>query len=64
MAYLSNFYELPTTFSALDVYHDLQSRRYMVQLMENEGPGSADFSQPAPNDDFFSPASLRARGVR
>ncbi|WP_271409142.1 DUF1329 domain-containing protein [Pseudomonas sp. Q1-7] len=64
MAYLSNFYELPATSSALDVNHDLQSRRYMVQWLENEEPGSADFSQPIPNDDYFSPSSLRARGVR
>ena len=64
MAYLSNLYDLPTTMSVLDVNHDLQSRRYMVQLMENETQGSIDFSQPVPNDEYFSPASLRARGVR
>lgn len=64
LAYLTNLYELPSTSSALDVYHDLQSRRYMVQWLENEEPGSADFSRPVPNDDYFSPASLRARGVR
>ncbi|MFZ6045425.1 DUF1329 domain-containing protein [Pseudomonas sp. CR3202] len=64
MAYLTNTYELPSTGSALDVFHDLQSRRYMVQWLDNEQPGITDYSQPAPSDDYFSPASLRARGVR
>ncbi|OLF53434.1 DUF1329 domain-containing protein [Pseudomonas chlororaphis] len=64
MAYLTNTYELPAIGSALDVFHDLQSRRYMVQWLDNEEAGTADFSQPAPDEEYFSPASLRARGVR
>lgn len=31
IAYLKNYYDLPTTWSALDVFHDLQARRYHVQ---------------------------------
>ncbi len=64
MAYLAGLYELPATGAILDVFHDLQSRRYMVQWLDNEQPGTTDYSQPAPNEDYFSPASLRARGVR
>ncbi|NBA94298.1 DUF1329 domain-containing protein [Pseudomonas sp. R5(2019)] len=64
MAYLKNFYELPTVWSALDVYHDLQARRYHVQNLDNEEVGTVDFAQVAPNTDEFSAAALRRRGVR
>jgi len=64
MALLTNFYVLPTTWSALDMYHDLQSRRLFVMNLVDEAPASADFSLPVPNDDYFSPAALRRRGTR
>ncbi|UVE16461.1 DUF1329 domain-containing protein [Pseudomonas sp. LS44] len=64
IAYLKNYYELPTTWSALDVFHDLQSRRYYVQNLDNEEPSTIDFSQPIPDDGYFKPAALRRRGTR
>ncbi|OLU26209.1 outer membrane lipoprotein-sorting protein [Pseudomonas sp. PA15(2017)] len=64
MAYLKNYYELPTTWSALDVFHDLQARRYHVQNLDNEEANTIDFSQPTANDGYFTPAALRRRGTR
>ena len=64
MAYLKNFYELPTTWSALDVFHDLQARRYHVQHLDNEEASTVDFSRPIPAAADFSPAALRRMGTR
>lgn len=64
MAYLKNFYELPTVWTALDTFHDLQARRYGVQWLDNEEPGTVDFSQPPPPDSAFSPAALRRKATR
>jgi hypothetical protein len=64
IAYLKNYYELPTTWSALDVFHDLQARRYHVQNLDNQESGTIDFSQPVPEDGYFKPAALRRRGTR
>ncbi|WP_417662642.1 DUF1329 domain-containing protein [Pseudomonas sp.] len=64
VAYLKNYYELPTTWSALDVFHDLQARRYYVQNLDNEESSTIDFSQPIPDDGYFKPAALRRRGTR
>jgi hypothetical protein len=63
MAYLKNFYDLPTTWSALDVFHDLQARRYYVQNLDNEEASTVDFSQPVPEDAYFMPSALRQRGT-
>ncbi|TBU82093.1 DUF1329 domain-containing protein [Pseudomonas daroniae] len=64
LAYLKNYYELPTTWSALDVFHDLQARRYHVQNLDNEEANTIDFSQPIAGDGYFTPAALRRRGTR
>ncbi|HBO3968853.1 TPA: DUF1329 domain-containing protein [Pseudomonas aeruginosa] len=64
MAYLKNFYDLPTTWSALDVFHDLQARRYYVQNLDNEETQTVDFAQPIPKDAYFMPSALRFRGTR
>jgi len=55
---------LPTTWSALDVFHDLQARRYHVQNLDNEEPNTIDFSQISPEESEFTPAALRRRGTR
>jgi hypothetical protein len=60
--HLKNFYDLPTTWSALDVFHDLQARRYYVQNLDNEEASTVDFSQPVPEDAYFMPSALRQRG--
>ena len=64
VAYLKNYYELPTTWSALDVFHDLQSGRYYVQNLDNEESGTSDFGQPLPDANHFSVATLRRVGTR
>jgi hypothetical protein len=64
IAYLKNYYDLPTTWSALDTFHDLQARRYHVQNLDNEESSTIDFSQPVPDDGYFKPAALRRRGTR
>ncbi len=64
IAYLKNYYDLPTTWSALDSFHDLQARRYHVQNLDNEEPSTIDFSQAVPDDGYFKPAALRRRGTR
>lgn len=64
MAYLKNFYDVPTVWTALDTFHDLQARRYGVQWLDNEEPGTVDFSQPSPGDAAFTPAALRRKASR
>lgn len=64
IAYLKSFYELPTTWTALDTFHDLQSRRYHVQNLDNEEADTIDFSLKVPDDSYFKPAALRRRGIR
>jgi hypothetical protein len=61
-AFLKNYYEVPTTWSALDVFHDLRSKRYHAQYLDNEEETLLDFSQAVPGDSYFSPAALRRRG--
>ncbi len=63
-AYLKNYYELPTTWSALDTYHDLQAHTYSVQGLDSEERGSVDFSQPSPGDGGFTPAAMRRKASR
>lgn len=62
MAYLKNYYELPGTWTTMDVYHDLQSRRYHVQGLDNEERTTIDYSQKAPDKRYFTPQELRRRG--
>ncbi|MCL6414611.1 DUF1329 domain-containing protein [Aestuariirhabdus sp. Z084] len=64
MAYLINFYDLPTTWTGLDVFHDLQARRYHAQGLANEEPAFVDFSQQIPKARYFKSSSLRRRGTR
>ena len=62
LAFLKNYYDLPTTWSALDVYHDLQSGRYHVQNLDSEEKTTLQFDLPIPDDGHFTPASLRRSG--
>jgi hypothetical protein len=64
MAYLKNYYELPVTWSALDVFHDVKARRYHVQGLDNEERGTVDFSLAIPSSQYFTPSALRRRGKR
>jgi hypothetical protein len=62
MAYLKSFYEIPATWTSMDVYHDLQARRYHIQGMDSEERTTIDFSQPSPGPRYFTPQELRRRG--
>lgn len=64
MAYTKSYYELPVTWTTLDVFHDLKARRYHVQGLDNEERNTVDFSQAMPGEQFFTPAALRRRGRR
>lgn len=64
MGLLKNYYDLPGTWTVLDVYHDLQARRYHVLGLDTEEPQTRVFSNEVPNKRYFSPASLRRRSVR
>ncbi|OEY66974.1 DUF1329 domain-containing protein [Marinobacter sp. X15-166B] len=64
MGLAKNYYELPGVWTALDVYHDLQARRYHVLGLDTEEPGTRVFTADVMNKRYFSPASLRRRSVR
>lgn len=57
-----NYYEVPTHWSTLDVYHDLNSRRYLALGLDNEDK-VYDFSV-RPNEKEFTAQALRREGIR
>lgn len=57
-----NYYEVPTHWSTLEVYHDLNSRRYIAIGLDNEDK-MYDFSAKLSDNDF-TPAALRREGTR
>ncbi|WP_404361698.1 DUF1329 domain-containing protein [Marinobacter sp.] len=64
MGMLKNYYELPGVWTVLEVFHDLQARRYHVLGLDNEESQTRVFTDDVPNKRYFSPASLRRRSVR
>lgn len=62
IAYGVNYYEVPTQWSTLDVYHDLNSRRYLALGLDNENK-VYDFTVQ-PEDREFTPQALRREGKR
>ncbi|MGI9280924.1 MAG: DUF1329 domain-containing protein [Endozoicomonas sp.] len=64
MAYLINYYDRPTVWTGLDVFHDLQARRYHVQGLANEESSYIDFERAIPPKNYFKPSALRRRGRR
>ncbi|MFS1704130.1 DUF1329 domain-containing protein, partial [Alteromonas sp. AMM-1] len=62
VAYGVNYYEVPTQWSTLDVYHDLNSRRYLAIGLDNEEQ-MYDFSV-RPAETEFTPQALRREGMR
>ena len=62
LAHIKNFYEVPTQWTAMDVFHDLRARRYHAQPLTNEAPNNLIFDRAYPGDAHFSPAGLRRRG--
>ncbi|QBG34696.1 DUF1329 domain-containing protein [Litorilituus sediminis] len=57
-----NYYEVPTQWSTLEVYHDIQSRRYLAIGLDNEAK-MYDFSVQLQDKDF-TPSALRREGRR
>ncbi len=57
-----NYYEVPTHWSTLEVYHDLNSRRYIAIGLDNEDK-MYNFSVNLTDADF-TPAALRREGTR
>lgn len=57
-----NYYEAQTHWSTLDVYHDLNSRRYLAIGLDNEEK-MYDFSQSFQDNEFTSNA-LRREGIQ
>lgn len=57
-----NYYEVPTHWSTLEVFHDLQSRRYLAIGLDNEGQ-MYDFDANL-KESQFTPAALRRSGIR
>lgn len=62
IAYGVNYYDVPTHWSTLDVFHDLNSRRYLAVGLDNE-ERMYDFTV-RPNDGDFTPQALRREGKR
>ncbi|MDF2177530.1 DUF1329 domain-containing protein [Aliiglaciecola sp. CAU 1673] len=62
LAYCINYYDVPTNWSTLDVYHDLNSRRYLALGLDNEQK-MYDFRIQI-SDDEFTPQALRREGLR
>ncbi|WP_158770103.1 DUF1329 domain-containing protein [Paraglaciecola sp. L1A13] len=57
-----NYYEVPTQWSTLDVYHDLNSRRYLALGLDNEEK-MYEFNADL-NDREFTPEAMRRAGRR
>lgn len=57
-----NYYEVPTHWSTLEVYHDIQSRRYIAMGLDNEAK-MYDFNKKL-SDSSFTPSALRREGRR
>lgn len=62
VAYGLNYYEVPTHWSTLEVYHDFNSRRYLAIGLDNE-EAMYDFGTKFKDRDF-TPAALRREGRR
>lgn len=62
MAYSLNYYEVPTYWSTLEVYHDLNARRYLALGLDNQ-EDMYDFSVDLSERDF-TPQALRRSGRR
>jgi hypothetical protein len=57
-----NYYEVPTQWSTLEVFHDFQSRRYIAMGLDNEAE-MYNFSAEL-KDKGFTPSALRREGRR
>lgn len=61
-AHSINYYEVPTLWTTLEVFHDLQSRRYLAMGLDNEGR-MYNFEAKL-SESNFTPDALRRAGIR
>ena len=61
-AHSINYYEVPTLWTTLEVFHDLQSRRYLAMGLDNEGR-MYNFKANL-TESNFTPDALRRAGIR
>ncbi|UJF20931.1 DUF1329 domain-containing protein [Shewanella sp. OMA3-2] len=61
-AHTINYYEVPTMWSTLEIFHDLQSRRYLAMGLDNEGR-MYNFDANL-SESNFTPDALRRAGIR
>jgi len=61
MAASKNYYELPGVWTAANMFHDLQSRRYSVNALHSEERQAPIFEDKFPGKRYFKPSSLRRR---
>jgi len=59
MAHELNYYELPASWSTLEVYHDLQARRYLAQGLDNQSK-MYNFDAKLKDKNFTQSALRRA----
>ncbi|WP_454255026.1 DUF1329 domain-containing protein [Pseudomonas sp. Marseille-Q8238] len=64
VAHLVNYYNVPATLSSVDVFHDLQSRRYQAQGLANEQQDVIRFSTVAPDIGIYKPSNLKRASGR
>lgn len=60
-ALMKNFYELPGVWAGVNVFHDLQAKRYAANGLSSEERQAILFDDEAPGRRHFKPASLRRR---
>ncbi|WP_095499093.1 DUF1329 domain-containing protein [Paraferrimonas haliotis] len=61
-AHIINYYDVPTLWTTLEVFHDLSSRRYLAMGLDNEDK-MYDFNANLP-DSNYTPQALRRSGRR
>ena len=62
IAHSVNYYEVPTQWLMLEVFHDLQSRRYIASGLDNQSD-MYDFEAKVTEREF-TPSALRREGRR
>lgn len=62
--HLKNYYDVPITYTGVEVHHDLISRRYNSLPWTNDDDKTWDFTQTPPPVSFFTPEAVRRIGTR
>ena len=60
-ALTKNYYELPGVWAGVNVYHDLDAKRYSANGLSSEERRAILFEDEPPGSRHFKPASLRRR---